>query len=493
MPIKALPEHGLELSLDEYSKLRAFQGGGWYWDHHHQQTIRECLGEFLPRVEETGAGDRGGALFQHFVSGKEAAAGSQPVAAGGDRVPKGELQRLQNALERLKRKAAAPETDRDARRVIESFALPDPSKDPELYRLYGPPWRRRLLVLWGCEREPGSSVAPFAALNRMPVEPGSTTWVRRWPLLLGTLLLLLLLLLLAYLLWPHRQDSPAAPANAPATVTAPGATVPGATVPGPLPAASPGSSTAADVAADGAATSSPASAPVALPTVDQAASSRPTDHAQPATVPGPVAGDVPPVAPRPGKEGAANPSAPGMTSDASLPATAAPPAPSRGASPAPGTTRSSTQTALPDGTRATPGQSPPSASVGATAPPSAGVPDAPAAPPAGTGSPKINVTASYANSPRDGKVDVSLAATVEGADKQVLPFSVTEWRVDGNPPPGTSQPSTGDNHLKLSLPEGAHRVRVRGTTNGTAMTTEVEMDVQIHSQSDVKVKPGTSP
>ncbi|HOG51049.1 MAG TPA: hypothetical protein PKY10_10710, partial [Lentisphaeria bacterium] len=35
------------------------------------------------------------------------------------------------------------------RELVRDFQLPDPKKQPECYRMYGPFWRRRLLVLWG--------------------------------------------------------------------------------------------------------------------------------------------------------------------------------------------------------------------------------------------------------------------------------------------------------------------------------------------------------
>ena len=51
MAIKKIPGKGLEIELDDFVKLRAFQTGGEFWGHEHQSVIREHLDEFLPRME----------------------------------------------------------------------------------------------------------------------------------------------------------------------------------------------------------------------------------------------------------------------------------------------------------------------------------------------------------------------------------------------------------------------------------------------------------
>lgn len=519
MPLKPIPDHGLELSVGEYHKLKAFQGGGHYWDHHHQQTIRECLGEFLPRVEETG----GGALFQHFVHNREAAAHSKPVAAGGDRVPKGELQRLHRALETLKRKAADPNTDKDARRIIESFTLPDPAKDPELYRLHGPPWKRRLLVLWGCEREVGSSVAPAAALNRVPVEPTSTTWLRRWPWLLGLLLLLLALLLLADTIRENRRRElpPAPPVSPAAAAPTPVGTAPGALpspTPGPnavppggaSPPAVPSAGSAVPLPPDGASPGvdtrggrspgggSPGNLlgadPAASPSVNPAISRSPVPPGLASGAASPreaVPGGSPALSTTSGTPPAAGVPRPGP---ASVPPPGASPSPSR--PPAPPTSPAGTSASPPATTRVPDSPPPSTLPPGGTLPPSSlaaptptgspGVspgPDAPVLPPT------VSISARSSPAPKGGKVDVRLSATAAGADGKAAPLTITGWRIDGNPPSDAARRGAEPGEMSLNLPEGPHRVRVTGTSNGTPVETEVEMDVRIRSQSDVRVKP----
>ncbi len=487
MPLKPVPDQGLELPLGEYQKLRAFQGGGWYWDHHHQQTIRECLGEFLPRVEETGGGERGGALFQHFVHGREAAARSRPIAAGGDRVPRGELRRLHRALETLKRKAADPGTDRDAKRIIESFTLPDPAKDPELYRLHGPPWRRRLLVLWGCEREAGSSVAPAAALGRVPVEATSTTWLRRWPLLLGALLLLLALLLLADLWQNRRRDEPIPAANGPTpTLAAPGTNRGGLA---PSSASLAGAPPGAIAPTDRASAANPDPAPGRNSDPAAAgASANPATAGSGATATS--GGSSEPASLRPTASPPARLPAAGGSGPAALPAVS-PTGSAVSGVPSPADNPANAAASTPRPAAAPPGNSSPPP----TAPSPAGSPAnaaSPAPPDAAVLLPTVTIAARSSPSPKGGKVDMLLTATARGEDGRAAPLTVTGWRVDGKAPPDAARPAEAG-QLNLSLPEGPHRVRVTGTANGVPVETEAVVEVQIRSQSDVRVKPGAPP
>ncbi|MCB1064792.1 MAG: trypsin-like peptidase domain-containing protein [Verrucomicrobiae bacterium] len=190
MAIKRIPGKGLEVELNEFVKLRAFQAGGEFWGHENQSVIREHLEEFLPRMEVQSDGKS--VLAQMFVKGKEVTSTSDPATRG---VPKNERKRLEKAVARLKERAADENADKNIKAIIEAFRLPDPNKDAELYRIYGSRFKPKLLVLWGCEKEPGTSIVPDEVPARIREESGGAKFVRRSP----WILLLLLFCVLGYL------------------------------------------------------------------------------------------------------------------------------------------------------------------------------------------------------------------------------------------------------------------------------------------------------
>jgi hypothetical protein len=162
-------KEGVFISSKEYRVLKPFQDGGSFWDSHSQEIIREQLGDFLPRVYPSRRGSEDGGLFQRFISNKEVLGGSTPVPHG--RVPPDELKRLKEATNRLRLAAEAETTQRNNREILASFRLPNPETDPELYRLRGRPWNRKLEILWGCEKREDSSLPPIQASNVLQPDP----------------------------------------------------------------------------------------------------------------------------------------------------------------------------------------------------------------------------------------------------------------------------------------------------------------------------------
>ena len=219
--VRVIPQTGIEIDLNEYHRLRAFHGGGEFWHRDYQDLIRNLTGlqRFLPAVQEDKAGLR--ATFSQFVAGREVAG----VSRGDDvrNIPQSEIVALVDALERLKRAANEPRADPNRRDIIQSFRLPNPNIHPEMYRVYGRPWNRKLLVLWGCERAANSSVALEDLAAHLRSRSDRLFWLRRLVLLL---LLLALLALAAAAAWkalhhtathPPRGDLTSRQAGVPVT------------------------------------------------------------------------------------------------------------------------------------------------------------------------------------------------------------------------------------------------------------------------------------
>ena len=185
MPIELLLGKGLKLDLKVYKKLKAFQAGGEFWEHQSQAVIREHIGDFLPIMNVNEQDES--VLCQLFVDGKEVASGSRPAKG----VPSKERSRLEGSIRTLKNWASSDQIDATTKQIIEEFKLPDPNKDPELYRLYGSRWNPRLMVVWGCEKVAGSSVLPEEAYRRVAKESVGSSAFRRLPLIVFLLLLVL--------------------------------------------------------------------------------------------------------------------------------------------------------------------------------------------------------------------------------------------------------------------------------------------------------------
>ncbi len=198
---------GLLARAPEYQPLRAFSQTGRYWDRVPQQLIREGgFAEFLPPVESE-EDDRG--KFGRFHCDgrrKEWLSRSKPVGRRG--IPAEQLERLRKAIEDFKLKANTQRAQPQNLELIERFKLPDIAHDPELYRLAGPWWNRRLQILWGCERTCDSSLPAAAAVGKL--HPDKFYNLRR---ALTALLLLLLLLLPAWWLCSNWSGSSAGPAR----------------------------------------------------------------------------------------------------------------------------------------------------------------------------------------------------------------------------------------------------------------------------------------
>lgn len=519
MPLTPLPDQGIEVPLSEYNRLRAFQGGGWFWDHDNQQVIREVLGDFLPRVEERR--DRGGALFQHFIGGVEAASKSQAVGAQMNRVPKKEFNRLQRALENLKRKSQDPHTDPNARRIIEKFCLPDPSKDPDLYRMYGSSWNRRLLVLWGCEREEGTSLAPTAALNKIAVEPAAAAFLRRLPWLLGLLLLLLLLLLAGEWWWRQheaQQDrtTPAATTPAPTATDSGNGTEPrtsqanaeivppvvlGTTdgTPSPSKPQAPGPSQLEPPAVN---RYLPSSTPTAAPDdvtnrslsdADAHSSSLAQPAKSPISTEEKTASETIRNQSSQTRKQAASPEPERTAIDSSSTAAKTENALSASRQIAASTPPHNDTTAQQYKSASTPLNTAQAADHTIIGTPPGNAAPLPGASPNNTTPgvpPKLEILkAQNSSTPHDGKMDTVLMAAAHESDGSATPIEITRWSVDDSSQQDRAGRNITTGQLNLSLTPGIHRVSVTGTAHGVAVEAETEVDVQIKSQGDVIVKP----
>ncbi|MBQ6472421.1 MAG: hypothetical protein IJJ33_10590, partial [Victivallales bacterium] len=140
-------EKGVGIFLDK-NEARVFQGEEQGWDYWHPdfQELLHSTGDcarFFPHASRP-EGKGGPALFSMKLGDWELVSRSSKVR--GKAIPPEEIRRLRQSLRELKRRIAS---DPISAMVFDSFRLPSPEHSPQCYRLYGPWWQRRLLVLWG--------------------------------------------------------------------------------------------------------------------------------------------------------------------------------------------------------------------------------------------------------------------------------------------------------------------------------------------------------
>ena len=155
------PNHGLEADLQQIHKLIVSDGEGDYFEVPNQSIVRDSLKTFLPHVKE----QAGTVLFEHIISGRERSSSSKP--ASGRSIPVTQIDKFEKDYREFAEKAKSSQTVPKAKQVINNFRLPDPDLYSDFYRTYGSPWNKKLLILWGCERQRGTSIPPLDAIAKL--------------------------------------------------------------------------------------------------------------------------------------------------------------------------------------------------------------------------------------------------------------------------------------------------------------------------------------
>ncbi len=518
------PKQGIRLNLGSYHKIRSYQGGGEFWEHENQQVLMQYLGEFLPRAVENEGGKSDTVLFSHLIEGKDVLSQSSALDANGAQAPAEQLNRLRAAVAALKAKESDALIDPNARKLIQAFRLPDPQKDAELYRITsGSP--RRLLVLWGVEKERNSALTPEAAVARMPVAGSSS---RK---LVLALLLLLLLLGLGWWLWDRSQEKPSPIAGTNGAPSPPRGEVALGVPPSGGPIITGGPDVRDETKpSDRTTTISPLPPktgdqlvtvndpvrtipslvprdPIRVPTsAESAANPQPPKNSATTSPPAPTTKPelvtTPPKDTNSVNKTTERPLPPGAPpklttppSDSEKPPAETPPTRPGTATlpptpPAPMPKDEPGKTPLPP----TPTPGDPSGNT----PPSPTTPTAPVAP--GTGLPdnmKLEITNTRTGAePRNGKVEVVLAAM--GRDEKGAPVivsAVERWIIAGKVQNDVSGKPVTSTTLPVSLTKGVHKCTVEGTDrSGRPVRATADVDVNIKTKTtetpDVKIRPG---
>ena len=168
MPVDRIENYGLVVSLDEFRPTLGFPSTGYYWKGQARDIILQSFGAFLPPVDISGAESKHRVGFVGGSSRHRDLWKSKIL--GNRRISPRLARQLFDEFAAIERRSVDTSTQPQAIAVIRSFMLPDPAKNPEQYRISGPIWRRRLHILWGCEQNPGTSLPPKVALEKLPID-----------------------------------------------------------------------------------------------------------------------------------------------------------------------------------------------------------------------------------------------------------------------------------------------------------------------------------
>lgn len=137
---------GIYLARNEARVHRNEEYGWDCWDPDFQVVLREpgeCA-RFFPKAVRPDGKD-GDVLFSLGPEGRSEAV-SRSTSLRGRELSSKEYVHFRRALSDLREHV---KNDEGRLKVYDGIRLPDPRLQPECYRLYGPFWNRRLLVLWG--------------------------------------------------------------------------------------------------------------------------------------------------------------------------------------------------------------------------------------------------------------------------------------------------------------------------------------------------------
>lgn len=200
MNIASLIDEGpgtLLVSTDtgQYTQLKVRRTGHYYWGQETQSIYRTVVPE-MERFLMLAIPDAQARQTRFQLDIRAQTPSSQLLPYGEHRVPAGEVRKLQLALEAMAAKAGSPDEEMttDAVTALKDFRLPDPRMNPELYRLWGSAYNRRLTIAWGCEKPASTSLPAAEVIPLLLTESDYRGWFLLARRAAAVLLLVFLLL-----------------------------------------------------------------------------------------------------------------------------------------------------------------------------------------------------------------------------------------------------------------------------------------------------------
>lgn len=159
MSSESIPDIGLKVDMQGYTKMRAFIGGADFWHTSYQNILRDLFKPFFPSIDYCAEDNT--VVASLIENGRELISKTSPIINGdnkGRKIPQHLVEQFKQTILRVRAQMEDPRINPDTREILRNFSFPNPTTAPELYRIMGYGKKTRLFIIWGMEISPETSV-----------------------------------------------------------------------------------------------------------------------------------------------------------------------------------------------------------------------------------------------------------------------------------------------------------------------------------------------
>ncbi len=174
MEITAIQGTGLEVPVENHTRLRVSHGGTDFWYVAHQDILVDKLSPFLAKIRYNDANNS--IIASLYENGVEQLCNSRALRDCYEELEPSVYDAFEQRVKQFRAAIDAPNIDQNTKLLFEKFAIPNPQFEPEMYRVYGSRTEPKLAIIWGMERIIDSSLnlsrLDLASFFKRKPEPG---------------------------------------------------------------------------------------------------------------------------------------------------------------------------------------------------------------------------------------------------------------------------------------------------------------------------------
>lgn len=159
MSSESIPNIGLKVDMQGYTKMRAFIGGADYWHTSYQSILKDLFSPFFPNMDYNAEDDT--VVAGLIENGRELISKTSPIINGdnkGRKIPQHLVEQFKQTILKVRSQMEDPRINPNTLEILRNFSFPSPTVAPELYRIMGYGKKTRLFIIWGMEISPETSV-----------------------------------------------------------------------------------------------------------------------------------------------------------------------------------------------------------------------------------------------------------------------------------------------------------------------------------------------
>ena len=159
MSSESIPNIGLKVDMQGYTKMRAFIGGADYWHTSYQSILKDLFSPFFPNMDYNAEDDT--VVAGLIENGRELISKTSPIINGdnkGRKIPQHLVEQFKQTILKVRSQMDDPRINPNTLEILRNFSFPSPTVAPELYRIMGYGKKTRLFIIWGMEISPETSV-----------------------------------------------------------------------------------------------------------------------------------------------------------------------------------------------------------------------------------------------------------------------------------------------------------------------------------------------